>query len=117
MTVLYGIPNCDTIKKSQKWLIKNNITFTFHDYRKDGINVALIQTFLHNLPLSALLNKRSTTYRQLSDEAKSNISLETIIPLFIEHPTLIKRPILAHNDKYQIGFKESIYQATFQIKG
>lgn len=117
LTILYGIPNCDTVKKAQKWLIKNNIDFTFHDYRKDGINEALIQQFLHHLSLSDLVNKRSTTYRQLTELQKNTLSAETIIPLFIEFPTLIKRPLLNHNDKYQTGFKESTYQITFSIKG
>lgn len=117
MTILYGISNCDTIKKAQKWLTKNNIDFIFHDYRKDGINEALVQAFLQHLPISDLVNKRSTTYRQLTELQKNTISAETIIPLFIEFPTLIKRPILNHNNKYEIGFKESTYLSTFQIKG
>lgn len=113
MTILYGIPNCDTIKKTQKWLIKNNITFTFHDYRIDGITPELVQDFISNLPLTELLNKRSTSYRNLSEDQKKGISIDNVSALFIEYPTLIKRPLLIHENKYYTGFKEATYQSLF----
>ncbi len=113
MTILYGISNCDTIKKAQHWLTKNDHPFTFYDYRKMGVSTDLIETFLKHLPVSQLLNKRSTTYRKLSYQQKQNITNKTAVLLFIEFPTLIKRPLLIHNETYLLGFKESDYQAIF----
>ncbi|MFT6905874.1 MAG: Spx/MgsR family transcriptional regulator [Oleiphilaceae bacterium] len=112
-TTLYGIPNCDSIKKAQKWLSLNNIPYTFHDYRKDGLDKALIESFLENLDWTALLNKRSSSYRQLSEQQKISLSAETITDLFIEFPTLIKRPLIIHNSNYQLGFNIDTYKDLF----
>jgi Spx/MgsR family transcriptional regulator len=115
LITLYGIPNCDTVKKAQSWLKNNNITYTFHDYRKDGLDKALLEQFLKNLTWVDLLNKRSTSFRNLSTQQKDNLSQDTIIPLFIEFPTLIKRPLLIDNQKTLLGFKAENYQSFFQI--
>ena len=74
MITMYGIPNCDTIKKAKKYLSDNNIEFTFHDYRKDGVSEELVAEFCKNLGWEQVLNKRGTTYRALSDDEKSNLS-------------------------------------------
>ena len=113
MTILYGIPNCDTVKKAQKWLLQHQIDFTFHDYRKDGLDNALIQHFLSKTSWSDLLNKRSTSYRLLTDVQKETLNEENAIALFIEFPTLIKRPLLITENKTEIGFKAENYQAIF----
>lgn len=115
MTTLYGIPNCDTVKKSQKWLTQNNIAYTFHDYRKQGLDEALLNSFLENLSWTDLLNKRSTSYRSLSQVQKDTLSEETVIPLFIEFPTLIKRPLLIHQNHYLLGFNNNSYQTLFSV--
>lgn len=114
-TILYGIPNCDTVKKAQKWLLQNNIPYTFHDYRKDGLDKLLISKFLNKLTWAELLNKRSTSYRQLSEELKASLNSETVIDLFIAFPTLIKRPLLIHNSNYQLGFKVENYKNLFSL--
>lgn len=114
-TTLYGIPNCDTIKKSQKWLSQNSIPFSFHDYRKDGIDKALIEQFLKNVTWTELINKRSTSYRQLTDQQKASLSADTITDLFLEFPTLIKRPLLIHNSTYLVGFKVEAYKTLFSL--
>ena len=114
-TTLYGISNCDSVKKAQKWLQQNNLPYTFHDYRKDGLDNQLIESFLANVEWSDLLNKRSTSYRQLSAEQKENLSAETVIKLFIEYPTLIKRPLLIHNNQYQLGFNSDNYNTLFLL--
>ncbi|HEY5714954.1 MAG TPA: Spx/MgsR family RNA polymerase-binding regulatory protein, partial [Psychromonas sp.] len=93
-TTLYGISNCDTVKKAQSWLRQNNLPYTFHDYRKDGLDKNLVASFLEYFQWTELLNKRSTSFRQLSAQQKENLSAETVINLFIECPTLIKRPLL-----------------------
>lgn len=114
-TILYGIANCDTVKKAQKWLLQNNIPFQFHDYRKDGLDIHLLESFLVHLNWTELLNKRSTTYRQLSEQQKSSINADNICSLFIEFPTLIKRPLLIHEQTYQLGFKSELYKHIFSL--
>jgi Spx/MgsR family transcriptional regulator len=114
-TILYGIHNCDNVKKAQKWLLQNNITYTFHDYRKDGIDKNLINALLDNMTWLELINKRSTSYRNLSEQQKASLSKETVIDLFLEFPTLIKRPLLIHNSNYQLGFNVENYKQLFSL--
>ena len=115
MTTLYGIPNCDTVKKAQKWLTQHNITYSFHDYRKDGLDETLINAFLTHHSWSDLLNKRSTSYRALSAEQKETLNEPNAIALFIEFPTLIKRPLLIDENNALLGFKAESYQALFAV--
>lgn len=112
-TTLYGISNCDTVKKAQKWLIQNNISYVFHDYRKNGLDEILVQSFLKNISWTELLNKRSTSYRQLDEQQKASLNENTIINFLITYPTLIKRPLIIHDSKYQLGFKINDYQDLF----
>ncbi|MFC0117272.1 ArsC family reductase [Pseudoalteromonas xiamenensis] len=109
-TIMYGIPNCDTIKKAKKQLEAQGVNFEFHDYRKDGVSDTLIKEFLTSLTWEELLNKRGTTYRQLSDEQKNNLNEQTVIELLVEYPAMIKRPVLVHNGKYLIGFNQKQYE-------
>lgn len=114
MTVtMFGIPNCDTIKKAQKWLEAENITFDFHDYRKQGIDAALVTEFCNALGWEQVLNKRGTTYRQLSQEQKDSLNPETAITLLVENPAMIKRPIIKVEDQLFIGFKADQYATIF----
>ncbi|MCG7498439.1 ArsC family reductase [Vibrio sp. Of7-15] len=112
-TQVFGIKNCDTIKKARKWLTAEEIDYTFHDYRVDGINEEMIQNFVAQLGWEAMVNKRGTTYRQLSDEQKETLNQDTAIALMIEFPAMIKRPLLVHNDEYHLGFKADQYSAIF----
>ncbi|PMH41057.1 arsenate reductase [Vibrio sp. 10N.286.49.B3] len=111
--IMYGIPNCDTIKKAKKWLQDNEIDFEFHDYRKQGISEEMVRTFCHQLGWEQVLNKRGTTYRKLSQEQKDSLDEATAIALLVEQPAMIKRPILLSNDRYIIGFKADLYQDYF----
>ena len=104
-TTLYGIANCDTIKKAKKWLAEHNIDFVFHDYRKDGISAAFLTTAESALGWEVMLNKRGTTYRQLDDADKTNLDKEKALSLLETHPAMVKRPILLHNGTFHIGFK------------
>lgn len=115
LNTLYGIKNCDTIKKARKWLEANNIDYTFHDYRVDGINQSwLVETQKH-IEWELLLNKRGTTFRQLSDDIKANISKETAIKLMLESPAMIKRPVLIADNQYHLGFKPAQYAEIFGL--
>lgn len=113
MTTLYGIKNCDTIKKAKAWLEENNVEYTFHDYRKDGLEQDWLVESEKALGWEVLLNKRGTTYRQLSDEQKQNIDRLSSLALMLEHPAMIKRPVLIHQGQYFIGFKAAQYQEIF----
>ena len=115
MTTLYGIPNCDTIKKAQKWLTLHNIPYSFHDYRNDGLDEDLLNIFLTKVSWTELLNKRSTSYRSLSTEQKETLNADNVIALFIEFPTLIKRPLLINENHTLLGFKAESYQALFAV--
>jgi arsenate reductase len=104
MYTLYGIKNCDTVKKARKWLDDNGIAYRFHDFREDGLTMALLQHFAAHLDWSLLLNRSSTSWRQLSDEQKSDLSPDKAIQLMLNTPTLIKRPVLDTGGKLILGF-------------
>ena len=110
MITLYGIKNCDTIKKSQKWLNENNATFIFHDYRVDGIDADLLDHFLCHTVWEDLINKRSTSFRNLTEDQKQQLLTKKGIDLVLAQPTLIKRPILIKGDKIHIGFSVDKYR-------
>lgn len=114
MTTMYGIPNCDTIKKAKKWLLDSGIDMSFHDYRKQGIDRELVERFCRELGWEQVLNKRGTTYRQLTQEQKASIDASSVIDLLVEQPAMIKRPILLVNNRYYIGFSASQYEALFK---
>ncbi len=114
MTTLYGIHNCDTIKKAQKWLTNNQVDFTFHDFRKDGLTESLLTEFFKLADWQELLNKRSTTFRNLDDAIKNDLTEETIFKAMLEQPTLIKRPVMIVGETLTIGFKEPVYQEIFK---
>ena len=114
MTItMYGIPNCDTIKKAKKWLEAEGIEFQFHDYRKQGVDKTMVETFCQQLGWENVLNKRGTTYRQLTQEQKDGLNEANAIALLIEQPAMIKRPILLSGDHYHLGFKAEQYAAIF----
>ncbi|WP_434356416.1 ArsC family reductase [Parasalinivibrio latis] len=113
MATVYGIKNCDTIKKARKWLEDNGVTYTFHDYRADGLSAELINTFVAELGWEALVNKRGTTYRQLSEEQKNTLNEESAKALLLEFPAMIKRPILVTANQYHLGFKPAQYADIF----
>jgi Spx/MgsR family transcriptional regulator len=112
---MYGIPNCDTIKKAQTWLNENNISFSFHDYRKDGLDNDLLTQLYEQSNWKELLNKRSTSYRALTEEQKETLDESSVNDLFIAFPTLIKRPVVIHQGKAIIGFNLKTYQAFFAV--
>ncbi|MDA1342943.1 MAG: ArsC family reductase [Methyloglobulus sp.] len=111
MAVLYGIKNCDTVKKARNWLDNNGIAYQFHDYRADGLTPEQLQHFATSLGWKTLLNRSSTSWRQLSAEQKADLTEENALQLMLEIPTLIKRPILDIGSERLIGFKPDIYQA------
>ncbi|MEH6813230.1 MAG: ArsC family reductase [Motiliproteus sp.] len=113
MIALYGISNCDTIRKAKKWLEQENIDYRFHDYRKQGLEAQQLQGWVEQLGWEAILNRRGTTWRKLSDEQKQDISQQRAIELMLEYPAIIKRPLLAAGDDLELGFSEQKYRARF----
>ena len=114
MITLYGIKNCDTVKKASKWLEANNIAYQLYDFKKEPLTEALLTEFVTLSDWSLLLNKRSTTFRSLSDEIKSNLTDEVMFKAVLEQPTLLKRPLLPLNGELNLGFKPEQYQALFK---
>ncbi|WP_028024702.1 ArsC family reductase [Enterovibrio calviensis] len=112
-TVVYGIKNCDTIKKALKWLETEEKPFAFHDYRKDGIDQDMLKQFVEALGWEAMVNKRGTTFRALSEEQKNNLDESNAIALMLVQPAMIKRPLLAHGGQYYLGFKPDEYANIF----
>lgn len=111
--VLYGIKNCDTVKKARRWLDANDVAFDFHDFRADGLEQATIESWLQTVSWEVLLNKRGTTWRKLDDPRKDDINEAIAIELMLSNPTLIKRPVITVNNDCMVGFKEADYAAYF----
>jgi len=111
--VLYGISNCDTVKKAKNWLEANQVDYSFHDFRKQGLEPETIQGWLTQIPWDKLLNKLSTSWRNLESEVQQSVNAENIIQLLVENPTLIKRPVLKVNGIINIGFNADTYQGIF----
>lgn len=112
-TTLYGISNCDTIKKAKKWLEQHNISYTFHDYRKDGLSEEWLKETASQLGWENLLNKRGTTFRQLPEADKTNLDEQKALALLLANPAMIKRPVLIHNNRYHLAFKPAQYEEIF----
>lgn len=113
-TLVYGIKNCDTVKKALKWLEENNQQPKLHDYRVDGLNADWLVEMEAKFGWENLVNKRSTTWRNLDEATKNSLDRETALKVLTEQPTLIKRPIVIQNEIALIGFNEKEYQAAFE---
>ncbi|EFB71567.1 transcriptional regulator, Spx/MgsR family [Providencia rustigianii DSM 4541] len=109
---MYGIKNCDTIKKARRYLEDNGIHYQFHDYRVDGISDELLSTFLQHIDWDILVNKRGTTWRKLSDTEKNAVvDAASAKKVLLAEPAMIKRPILISADnRYLVGFSVDDYQ-------
>ena len=107
--IMYGIKNCDTIKKARAFLDKNNTEYEFVDLREDGVNPIQLRAWIKELGWDNVINKRSTTWRNLPDETKENMNETLAIVVAEDQPTIIKRPVLELSDKVLIGFSENSY--------
>jgi arsenate reductase len=111
MTTLYGIPNCDTIKKARKWLDDKNIAYEFHDYKKAGIDRKTLENWCKEFGYETLINKRGTTWRKLEDQLKNNINETSAIKIMQENTSVIKRPVLISDHTKIVGFNEADYKS------
>lgn len=114
MVTLYGISNCDTIKKAKKWLEKNGVDFQFHDFRKDGLDKKQLTQWCNELNWEILLNKRGNTWRNLPDDVKNTVNKTKAIKMMLEQPAIIKRPVLDLGKERIIGFSDSTYKNIFK---
>ena len=107
MIVVYGLKNCDTCRKATKWLGAENINHRFVDIRRDGISSSLVSNWLKAVGWENLLNRKSTTWRGLSDPVKAEVNEASVLDLLVENPTLIKRPVIDHDGAISVGFKDT----------
>jgi len=113
MTV-YGIPNCDTVKKALTWLKNNHIDFEFHDFKKEGISAPKLKEWDKKAGLEKILNKNSTTWKETDEAVKETIiSIDTAVPLLREKTSIIKRPVIEDDNFLFFGFNEEAYRKHF----
>lgn len=114
MVTLYGISNCDTMKKARAWLAEHHVAHVFHDYKREGISTALLQTWAGQVGWQSLLNRAGTTFRKLPDSARENLTGPRAIALMVRQPSLIKRPVLDVGGRLTLGFTPDTYRALFK---
>ncbi len=106
---MYGIKNCDTIKKARSWLDKHGVDYNFHDYKAAGIDKARLERWCKDVGWETLLNRAGTTFRKLPDTDKSDLNERKAIALMLAQPSMIKRPVLDLGDRLLVGFKPEVY--------
>ena len=111
---LYGIKNCDTMKKARAWLDAHKVDYVFHDYKKDGIAPKLLQGWAEEVGWEVLLNRAGTTFRALADADKENLTEKKAVVLMVSQPSMIKRPVLDLGKKRVVGFKPEHYAQLFK---
>ncbi|WP_039911906.1 ArsC family reductase [Cellvibrio mixtus] len=113
MNTLYGIKNCDTVKKARDWLEKNNVAYRFHDFRVDGLTEAQVSSWINELGLETIVNKRSTTWKELDETSRNSFDEKSATKIITTNPTLIKRPLLDTGKYKHVGFKDAEYSKIF----
>lgn len=110
---LYGIKNCDTMKKARAWLDARRVAYAFHDYKAAGIDRAHLDAWCREHSWETVLNRAGSTFRALPDTAKANLDAAAAIELMLAQPSMIKRPVLDLGQRRIVGFRPEIYQAAF----
>lgn len=114
MTVtIFGIKNCDTMKKARNWLEAHGVDHAFHDYKATGIDVSHLNAWCDAAGWETVLNRAGTTFRKLDETQKADLTRDKAIALMLEQPSMIKRPVLEAKGKITVGFKPEIYQSVF----
>ena len=111
---VYGIPNCDTVKKSRKWLDARGIDYAFHDYKKEGADPAKLAAWIAAVGVDTVLNRRGTTFRKLSDAEKADIDDAKAVTLLQQQPSMIKRPVVEHPGGLLVGFSQAEWEGALQ---
>jgi arsenate reductase len=110
---LYGIPNCDTIKRARSWLEAKGIAYDFHDYKKAGIDRARLEGWVGEFGWETVLNRAGTTFRKLSEDQRAGLDADKAIALMLAQPSMIKRPVLDLGERRIVGFKPEVYAEAF----
>lgn len=113
MNTIVGIKNCDSVKNARKWLDCHGVAYTFHDLREQGVEKTELAKWLDAVGWETLLNRRSTTWKQLSDAERSDVDRDKALTLMLGNPTLIKRPVLITDSVIRAGFNEAEYKSLF----
>jgi arsenate reductase (glutaredoxin) len=116
MITIYGIKNCDTMKKARAWLDAHKIAYTFHDYKASGIDKARLVDWARDVGWEALLNRAGTTFKKLPDADRENVTEKKALALMLVQPSMIKRPVLDTGKGLVVGFKPETYAATFKSR-
>jgi arsenate reductase (glutaredoxin) len=111
--ILYGIPNCDTVKKARVWLDAHGVAYTFHDYKKHGADAVKLRAWCNEMGWNVILNRAGTTFKALPEADKQDIDAGKAIALMVAQPSMIKRPVLEGAGKLLVGFKPDAYAAVF----
>ena len=111
VTTIFGIPHCDTMKKARAWLDAHGVAHHFHDYKKAGIDPAILRSWVDRLGWEAVLNRAGTTFRKLPEADRAGLDAERAVALMLAQPSMIKRPMLVHGDVVEAGFKADRYAA------
>ncbi|PVE23132.1 ArsC family reductase [Microvirga sp. KLBC 81] len=107
---LYGIKNCDTMKKARAWLDANGVAYSFHDYKSQGIDRARLEGWARNVGWEALLNRAGTTFRKLPETDRADLSESKAVALMLDQPSMIKHPVLDLDGRLIVGFKPELYE-------
>lgn len=113
MTIhLYGIPNCDSVRKARKWLDAQSLDYTFHDFKKEGVEAANLERWADECGWQTLLNRRGTTFRKLPEEQKADLDRDAALAIMATHTSTIKRPVLETDDgaRVLVGFAQSEWE-------
>jgi arsenate reductase len=113
MITLYGIKNCDTVKKARKWLDSRGIDYRYHDFREDGLDHDALASWIAELGWQNLLNRRSTSWKSLDEQVRQNMNDDSALKAVVLHPTLIKRPLLDTGHQRYAGFSAASYTKIF----
>ncbi|QIB66682.1 ArsC family reductase [Kineobactrum salinum] len=113
MITLYGIKNCDTVKKARVWLEQHGIEYQFHDFREDGLSRTQVRDWLAELGWETLVNRRSTSWKALSPQQRETMTEASALEAILDQPTLVKRPLLDLGHERHAGFSSSTYQSLF----
>jgi arsenate reductase len=116
MPILYGISNCDTVRKARRWLDEHGIDYRFHDVRRDGLDRKMLQDWEQQLGWEQLLNRRGTTWRKLPGAVRDSIDGASALQIMLEQPAIIKRPVLDDNRQLHLGFSAGSYRSIFRVK-
>lgn len=112
--VVYGIENCDQVRKARAWLRARGLAHRFHDFRRDGLDAARLASWLGRVPWDSLLNRRGLAWRKLDPARRAQVTdAASAAELMLEDPTLVKRPVLEHEGGIAVGFSETVYESLF----